>query len=240
MSENAPDGYEIAGDRLINKQTKEYFLIRNRPFAEIDRRFRGTISLLIPQLVKRNAPEKVYVLDVGGGEQSKSARELAAPNVLVVNADLLARPEDKKENFYPIPASVFRLPFKNSSFDLLYTRQLLTYFFSEKDHTKEDSALAEIVRVLKPGGVAIVDEDYYSYYPPEKTNINKLASNLSVKIDKKEGGLFLNFPERLQKLIEPNLFPPGRFLIMQKIPLDADINRAIEKIPTKLKSWKVR
>jgi len=236
MTENIPPGFKIEKDRLVHEKTKEYFLIRNRSLDEIDHTFRGLIKKIVPAMVDIYGKGNVKILDVGGGQESKASKELANLNVQVFNADLLARPSDKKANFYPLPASVFNLPFENSTFDFIFTRQLLPYF----NPTKNDKALNEIARVMKPGAVGLVDEPFYSHPKYYKTDLKKLEGQLSSKISIVDTGMFLDLTDKLQKIVDPEMFPPGKFLVIQKLPIVTLINKVIDKVPQKLPLWKTK
>jgi len=242
MTERAPVGYEIDDKCLVDQQNGERFLITNRSFAENDHRFRGLLSRLIKQKIQSSS-KIVQVLDVGGGQESRSAREIAdryESEVRVANTDLLARTADRTDNFLPINASMFDLPFPDASFDLVYTRQVLTYFDKDHDLDKENKALAEIVRVLRPGGAAIVDDNYYSNNTPSQTGLGNLAEKLEVTFSQKQGGLFLSLGERLDKGLNPEFYPSGRFLVFQKQPLDPITARVIDSVPSDLKQWRVK
>lgn len=234
MTEKIPDGFEITEDRLVNQKTKEYFLIRNRSLDEINHTFRGLIKKIVPAMITKLGKTNVKVLDIGGGKESKSARELSKLGVDVVNADLIAQPSDKKDNLFPLPASVFNLPFKDSSFDFLYTRQLLPYF----NQKKNDQAIAEIARVMKSGAIALLDEPFYGYPKYYDTDINKLGKRISAKISIFDSGLFLDLSDRLQKIVDPEMYPPGKFLVVQKLPTKDWLNKIIENVPQKLPVWK--
>lgn len=234
MTENLPPGFRIEEDRLVHEKTKEYFLIRNRSLDEIDHTFRGLVKNTVSAMVDSQGRGNVKILDVGGGQESKASKELSKLPVQVFNADLLARPKDKKPNFFPLPASVFNLPFKDSTFNFVFTRQLLPYF----DLAKDDKALNEIARVMKPGAVALIDEPFYSYPKYYKTDLKKLEQNLSSKITIVDAGLFLKLADKLQKIVDPDMYPPGKFLIIQKLPIIPSVNRVITKVPTKLPAWR--
>jgi SAM-dependent methyltransferase len=244
MAESVPEGYQIAGDRIINTKTKEWFFIRNRSFSEIDHLFRHCPSKLIDQFIKIPHEGKVKILDVGGGSKSVSSVEIAkkfGPNVSVINADLIAG-EERSENFNNVQSDMFRLPFANGSFDLIYTRQVLSYFDTQdknsKNFKKERAVLREIARTLKPGGVAIIDEPYFSDLPKNHPDIQTLSKELSLSIETKESGWFLSLDERVQRIINPEYFPPGHFLIMERGQLNPSIKKTLDKIPYKLPLWK--
>lgn len=234
MQERLPTGFKIEEDRLVNVASKETILIRNRPLAEINHSFRGLIKKLIPALISLHGTENVMILDVGGGQESKASRQISEMGVFVANADLLARPKDRSKNLSPVPSSVLNLPFKSESFHFLYTRQLLPYF----DKARNDQAIKEIARVSKKGAIAIIDEEFYTHPKYFDTDIKSLEKATNSKITLYDLGLFLEFPERIQKMLDPGMFIPGKFLVMQKLPIDPVLDKVIKTIPVQLPPWK--
>jgi SAM-dependent methyltransferase len=232
--ENVPEGYIIKGDRIINSSTGEYFLIRNRSFKEIDHSFRGLLSSLIEAFLKISGKEKVNILDLGGGTKSQSAKDIAqkyGKTIDVTNLDLIPE-EVEKSGANVIQASMFSIPFKDESFDLIYSRQVLSNV--GEDDVKH--VLAEVARVLRKGGVALLDVDYHKDF--EKLLKNE-EEELSVRFDKKAYGLFLSAGRKIKRFINPCRYSyGGRFIVMMREELDPNVLSEIQNVPEELSTWK--
>lgn len=246
MTEYVPPGYEIVEDRIKNTETDNWFFIRNRSFEEIDHTFRHLPSKLITQFIRLPHKGQVKVLDVGGGTKSASTKQIAekyGPGVIVVNADLIPGCEDKPPNLHTVSADMIHLPFADKTFNFIYSRQVLTYFApknqEDPDFIKERNVLLEIARVLSEGGIAVIDEEYFSRLPTDHPQFQALCHDLSVSIDQKETGLFLSLEERLQRVLDPESFPRGKFIVMKKYPLDHSIQKVIKDISFTLSSWRL-
>ncbi|MEX2446148.1 MAG: class I SAM-dependent methyltransferase [Dehalococcoidia bacterium] len=83
----------------------------------------------------------------GTGEWARAVRETG---LVCLGADFLERlPPERPEQLLAIEPEPYRLPFPDSHFDLVFS---VAVFEHVQDY---DSALQEIRRVLKPGGVAL-------------------------------------------------------------------------------------
>ena len=99
------------------------------------------------------------VLDLGCGNGDLTALLLADPRVWVAALDLSASALGQFRSTYPaelpprlalVRASVYELPFPDGSFDAVVS-------FGYASAASYDGAQYEVARVLRPGGVAIVD-----------------------------------------------------------------------------------
>ena len=100
------------------------------------------------------------------------------------------------------------LPFQNETYDVILAKDALHHF------SDPDRALAEISRVLKPGGLFIVSEPYWSilgrfvfrFIHPEKWNTNPAdLKNLSVDpFDANQASLYCLRKSKFQDLVIEN------------------------------------
>jgi ubiquinone/menaquinone biosynthesis C-methylase UbiE len=114
---------------------------------------------LTGRYLRRLKPQRV--LDVGCGD-GVQARFLASPGQVVgldLSLNRLRRALDvNPPPFQAMSADVSRLPFRDESFDAVVCGQLIEHL------TAPDVALAEMARVLRPGGHVLIDT-------PSKTNV---------------------------------------------------------------------
>lgn len=123
---------------------------------------------------------KVYALDVQPAMLEQLRKKLAKPE----NADI--------SNIELIQASAYELPFEDASLDVVY---LVTVLEEIPDIPR---ALAEVKRVLKPGGVVAVTEFFPDPdYSTRRTTAKKLAASDFAR-DAVEGGFF-NYTARFVK-----------------------------------------
>ncbi len=157
--------------------TNEGFDIRNRPFKDIDHSFCGLITRYI-----NSSPSKVHILDLGCGTFALSAQQIAdifQDKVTVTAVDVAMHSDlADTENFKCKLEDACKLSIPDDSVDLIYTWQFL--FRLNSDRQKE--ALSEIARVLKPGGMALIDEDVFCFLDLNSPEILELGRNLGVKI----------------------------------------------------------
>jgi demethylmenaquinone methyltransferase/2-methoxy-6-polyprenyl-1,4-benzoquinol methylase len=108
-------------------------------------------------LARVHAGERVLDLATGSGDLAAAlARRGARVHLSDINARMLSRGRDRLLDMgYAVPAvqcDAEQLPFPDRSFDCV------TLGFGLRNMTHKDAALAEIFRVLRPGGRAIVLE----------------------------------------------------------------------------------
>ncbi len=124
-------------------------------------------------------PEReVRILDLGAGRLALAANELAQryPRLRVYAADLVVDPKLISNRADVTQSDGSHLPFSDNVFDFAYSYQLMSHISDSKKHM---DILRELVRVLKPGATALLDDTlpveslkrYISY--PEAFFVNR-------------------------------------------------------------------
>jgi SAM-dependent methyltransferase len=117
------------------------------------------LRLLAPSLARLGPGARLRVLDLGCGHGDLTPLLLAEPRLEVVALDLSAAALGQfrgrlgtslPERLILARASVYELPFPAASFDAVVS-------FGYASAASYDGAEREVARVLRPGGVAIVD-----------------------------------------------------------------------------------
>jgi len=106
-------------------------------------------------------PEKGYLLDVGGGTGRVSSiwvDRTAHVVVCDINSSML-RQVTKKKGLVPLQADVKTLPFSANTFDRILVVDALHHFLTPRD------AVMEMLRVLKPGGRLLIEEQDIQRFP---------------------------------------------------------------------------
>ena len=160
--------------------------VQRRYVAERDaRRF---LPFLLPQI-----RPGLDLLDVGCGVGSIAldlASTIAPGRVVGIDADAgqidearASAVEHGIENATFVTASVYELPFEDASFDVAYSNAVLMYVGDQV------RALAEMRRVLRPGGVAAVTDDDLGtvVISPDRPEL-RLAPRLFERAVAREGG----------------------------------------------------
>jgi SAM-dependent methyltransferase len=244
-----PKGYVIQGDRLIDLQRRTGPLLINRSFREINHTYRNLPVEVIEEYIRLRRPEPVRILDAGGGFQSQSALDLGRKfrsNVSVVNADLALILESKTHNVFPIPASIDALPFDDNAFDFVYSRMVFTNLHRMPGiHQPWNSYIhivySEITRVLKADGVGIIDDEYIAYKPAGDLSVKQFSDTLGVSLIMKNGGMFLTYANRLQKIFKPDEYRSyDKLVIITKEGTPERVRSLIDRKPEKLSRWRVR
>jgi SAM-dependent methyltransferase len=138
-------------DGQVARGTVEHNLEGARHAASLDRPMTLVSTAMGIERVRRDAPT-LRVLSIG----PRSEIELFALRAAgfrwenIIGLDLIS--------YSPLVkvGDVHAMPFADSSFDILFMGWVLAY---SKDHPK---AVSEVIRVLKPGGIAIVASDFSS------------------------------------------------------------------------------
>jgi len=123
---------------------------------------------------------KVYALDIQTDMLKQLERKLARPG----NKDI--------KNIKLIEGNAYELPFDNGSIDLV---NMITVLQEIPDRNR---ALAEVKRVLKPGGLFAVTELFPDPDYPWKSTTIKLGEAAGFVVDK-VGGNFFNYTVRFRK-----------------------------------------
>lgn len=150
--------------RLRRPGTGETFLLTERTFRRINESFRYLPSKLIEFYLGQAQGEKVTILDVGGGRDATSAREIASryPNAQVVSIDIVAV-DECSGNFTSQQGDICYLGLPDTSVTLIYSHQVLPYMSQKNGCARQIRTVEQIMRLLKAGGTSIID---YANAPP--------------------------------------------------------------------------
>lgn len=114
---------------------------------------------LVERLLNRHAVSRSRAIDIGCGT-GLIAGDLAEAGGRVLAVDLHASGLQQARAVHPAlwaaVADANRLPAPNGAFDVALALDVL-------EHTDDEAALGEIVRVLKPGGVVVVTVPAFSW-----------------------------------------------------------------------------
>ena len=239
VKEYVPDKYKIEPggetaygeitDKLIDQETGHWFLLTNRSFKEINHSFANIPEKIIVDLKDRRTEESdpIRVLDVGGGIESRASGELAEKehnqNVQVFSIDMAVRKKDQ-EGLRQIAGDVLKLPIRDGAIDLAYSRMSMS-LIEEEEPGKLFEALREVARVLKPGGIFLVDKTFTERLE-KLEEFKSLEEELGVVFYSKELGLFLKPLERLLNKLRHD-YPDWKFIIMIKEPVDESLLRKL-------------
>lgn len=180
--------------QLRRKDGRETFLLTERSFTSaIDGVFGNLPSRLIRFYLNRAHDGPVTVLDLGGGRDAKTASQIASqyPDTQVMNIDWVAINETRG-NLISRQGDVCNLTLANRSVDFVYSHQVLPHMDNQGNFKKPTKAVEEGVRVLRPGGSAIIDFTDDSYIPGSVLrNIEQRVEGLVMIKEKSYGGVFL-------------------------------------------------
>ena len=136
--ENHIDHYRLDGEKFDYFENAD---LTHRAYEILFRKF-------IAKLANRGGS----VLDIGSGSGwTSSVRHERLYHVDLSPANLARL---KSDGAFPVGADAGRLPFKSDSMDVAIASEILEHLNDPK------SAAAEILRVVKPGGIAIVSTPY--------------------------------------------------------------------------------
>jgi demethylmenaquinone methyltransferase/2-methoxy-6-polyprenyl-1,4-benzoquinol methylase len=152
--ERVPEGRKQARVRDVFERVAERYDLMNDLMSGGLHRLWKAFAV---SLARVHRGERVLDLASGSGDLAVAlARRGAQVHVSDINARMLARGRDRLLDLgYALPAvqcDAERLPFADRCFDCV------TLGFGLRNMTHKDLALAEIARVLKPGGRAVVLE----------------------------------------------------------------------------------
>lgn len=190
---------------LVKEDGQEAFLLTDRPFRHFINRFFQHIPKDAIEFFIRQGRE-VVVVDLGGGADGDTGNDIAEtyPQISVVNIDLVAKPY-RAGNFESVRGDICELRLPDKFADVVLSHQVLPFFFEDEGLQKHRRALGEVARILKPGGIATIDDEVYSregYGSPVLEELQR-GLGLSISIRRKSyGGNFLilgQLPERLEQ-----------------------------------------
>ncbi len=156
-----PSGYHLEdieelGFCLHRDDHTESFRLCSRHFYKIDH-YLGYLPSQLIQFFLENADDKVNVLDLVAGVEVLSAEQISqkyGPKVRVIAIDLVVDSALGPTSSDRLQADAAHIPAFGNKFDLVYSFQLMSYIHDEAKHI---DIVKEIVRVLKPGGVAVLE-----------------------------------------------------------------------------------
>lgn len=148
------------------------------------------------QLTRVADPSGKLVLEVGAGT-GRDGVLLARLGAEVVSLDysresleLVKESLSSEEKLYLCCADAFSCPFRDDTFDIVFHQGLLEHFRNPED------LIAENVRVLKPGGILLVDV-------PQRYHYYTLIKHILIMLDKWFAGWECEFSAReLEGLLE--------------------------------------
>src|SRR3989344_886710 len=177
-----PKGYKHTqkfGGTLTSEKEGKIIALANRPFKYIDEQLCNLISTGIDTKLKGAVDQKTNILDLGSGTDSLACKQVAekyGKSVNVVGLDFFPQSAGK-DNISIVQANMAELPFKDESFDFIFSYQALMFL----EHDNDEAAVEEIHRVLKPGGYDVLDWDSVGYMNGDiKKNLTDLASQLGL------------------------------------------------------------
>lgn len=186
---------------VLSNEHGERFLLTERPFERIDGYFGHLPSRLIEFYLTNSSAKHITVLDIGGGRDATAAREVAKqyPLAQVVNVDLVAISE-RVGNFSSRRGTLFNLGLPDATVDIAYSHQVLPYLNEDGGFMRHKAAIDELFRVLKPGGVAIIDLS---------NDLSNIGQMLGIMTNGLDVGVWL----------KPKSYDGG-FLLMAKHPIE--------------------
>lgn len=160
-------GPERRGTRLFNYDTTQlqptYKLKVLNPFIE---------SL---------GAKPVWVLELGAGK-GEAALYMANMGLNVVSTDI--SDEGLKWKRLSVMATAWRLPFKDSSFEGVHSKDMITHI----PYALRDKLFSELYRVTKPSGLVLIcsaeieSESLYQY-PTDETSLIKLGRRSNFRVE---------------------------------------------------------
>lgn len=231
MEEVLPKDYQIEqtrlwGEALVRKNEAgeiiEWFRLTDREFSAIDHYFGYLASQLIEYLIqKRGRP--IRVADIGGGRKSRCALGMVSKYssaLRVYNVDLVHN-HSFPTGVHQVKGSLEALPIAGIDFALCY--QVVPFLEnSDGKYGQGEQAVKEIAKVLTPGGIALINEDYFSTLP----FMDPRLSSLMVQTDTMISGRRGNRSESGEVVFGG----PTSFLMIEKNPIDWNLATIREKL----------
>lgn len=200
----------IDGNDMLLRGSEEFYL-SHRGFPEIDAYFSGLISNQITDSLAAKTEEPVQVIDIGGGVGSEAVKDIAKKYgnaVRAINVDIA---HDTRLGYSAnrVQAEVQHLPFPSEGTDIVFSVQLFPFLRSGAEE-----GLAEISRILRPGGIALInDEERFSGKGKSEMR-TKLGESWGVVLEARDSVLSIDkreFPRFWRKDNRPE-----QFLVIRK------------------------
>jgi SAM-dependent methyltransferase len=220
----------------------------NRPLNARGRELTGrrtaeeTLRLLAPELARLPSGQRLRVLDLGCGHGDLTPQLLRDARLEIVAMDLSAAalgqfrarldgpPSLEVDRLALVRASVYELPFPDRSFDAVVS-------FGYASAASYEGAEREVARVLRPGGVAVVDFANPSLYHwlaaprPTWRWLSRYRNASEAQYHFGRRGLTRHFGPaglRLERVRYVNAYPPLERLAGQ--PWSAALDRSLAAI----------
>jgi SAM-dependent methyltransferase len=216
--------YEEQGNEMLGRARKEEFNIKNRSFLTVDKYFSQEISGTISEFLGKYPNRKIQVLDLAGGMESQAVKDIVrikeyGDRVKALNVDF-AQNVEKGKGAHRVQGDAANIPLADSSVDIVYSRQFLPFIRNlnlvNREHVLQvKKVLSEVARVLKPGGIAFIDDEEELSGPKSDKKRRELAEEFGVVLQNRdstnqtlENGKFPNFWNKNVR--------PQKFLVMRK------------------------
>lgn len=197
------------------KAGESFLLIERRFTGVIDEIFGRLPSRLIEYYLENKKVDPVRILDIGGGRDGAAAKDIAQTylGVDVANIDIVAVNE-RSGNFTSKQGDVINLQLPDASIDLAYSHQVLPFMSTKDNFERPVRAIEEATRVLRPGGVALID----------LTN-GPISQDVLISLNQRIQGKIL--PKR--KRYERSYI--GAFLVIVRPPVESTILEFSASVP---------
>lgn len=204
--------------RIKRSDSHHEIILRNRTFGIVDQSFRFLPTRILDAMVRHSNGEKVVVLDMGGGPASTSLRGIVKhweQQVNCINVDFVAGYGGSTPGIKLIRGDVLNLPLRDESVNFSYCINVTQNLPSAMYEEGVPGIVSEMARVLKPGGVGILDDD------GTLENLGPLPLDLkpNIKTYSLPRGIFLSPVERFERLISERLSrTPGLVIAKEPVP----------------------
>lgn len=134
-------------------------IVTNRNHETVDYILGKWVSFEIIKRIKSGSAP-VAVLDVGGGSDSGAAigfKKKFGDDILISNLDLVLREDLDSQGVERILGRADEIPLPGASKDVFYS----SFAFLWMNREMQEKALREIVRVMRPGGRALIHQQLY-------------------------------------------------------------------------------
>lgn len=137
-------------------------------------------------LVDKYVQKSEYVLDAGCGDGSIFKYDFRHNARVLVGIDIRNDLADNRQIHYASQASVQRIPFKDNTFDLVFSRFVLEHLKYPGD------AFSELSRVLKPDGIliVIVPNNYHYFAIAGQIIPHRIQAKIAGWVNYKEADTF--------------------------------------------------